>query len=54
MAIGELECPICSADIPLCGDEHRGDEIVCVFCSSPLRLMSDLKRGEEVEVEEDW
>ncbi len=54
MATLDLECPICSAEIPLSGDEQKGDEVVCVYCSSPLRLTSDIKLGEEAEVEEDF
>lgn len=54
MAISELECPICSADIPLAGDEKKGDELVCVFCGAPYRLTADVKIGEEVEFEEDF
>ena len=54
MAISELECPVCSADIPLAGDEKKNDEIVCVFCGSPLRLTEDVKSTETVELEEDF
>ncbi len=54
MAIGELECPICSADMPLAGDEKKGDELICLFCGAPYRLTANVKLGEEVEFEEDF
>jgi uncharacterized Zn-finger protein len=54
MAISELECPICSADIPLSGDEKKGDEVICLFCGAPYRLTADIKLGAEVEYEEDF
>jgi len=38
MAIPDLCCPICSADIPLSGDERKGDEVFCTYCGSPCRL----------------
>ena len=54
MAISELECPTCSADIPLAGDEKKGDELVCLFCGAPYRFTADVKLGEQVEFEEDF
>jgi uncharacterized protein YbaR (Trm112 family) len=54
MAISELECPICSADRPLSGDEKKGDELICLFCGAPYRLTADIKLGAEVEYEEDF
>ena len=54
MAISELECPVCTADIPLNGDEKKRDEILCVFCASPLRLTEDVESEATVEFEEDF
>ena len=54
MTIRELECPTCSADMPLAGDEKKGEELVCLFCGTPYRLRSNVKLGEEPEVEEDF
>jgi uncharacterized Zn-finger protein len=51
--MAELECPICSADFPLSGDERRGDEVFCTYCSSPFRMLKDAK-SEECELEEDF
>jgi hypothetical protein len=51
-AVHEMECPICNADVPLAGDEKRGDEIYCTYCSAPLRLSGD--KLEESELEEDY
>ena len=38
----EITCPICSADIPLAGDEHAGDEIYCTYCGAPCKLTGEL------------
>lgn len=54
MTISELECPVCSAEMPLSGDEKKGDEVVCLFCGSPYRLRTDVKLGEKIELEEDF
>ena len=54
MVICELECPVCSADIPLAGDEKKGEELVCVFCGAPFRLTADVKIGKEVEYEDEF
>jgi len=54
MAIKELECPVCSADMPLSGDEKKGDELICHFCGSPYRLRSDVNLDKEIELEEDF
>jgi hypothetical protein len=50
--VNELECPICNADVPMAGDEKRGDEIFCTYCSAPLRLSGD--KLEDSELEEDY
>ena len=54
MAIAELECPTCSADIPLAGDEKKGEELLCLFCGVPYRLTADVKIGEEIEIEDEF
>jgi hypothetical protein len=54
----ELTCPVCSADLPLNGDEKRGDEIFCTFCGSPFRLQirpkSKDEEGDDYSAEEDF
>ncbi len=52
MASRELSCPICDADLPLAGDERKGDQIFCEYCRAPSRLSADAK-SEECEAEED-
>ena len=54
MATDELDCPICSADIPLAGDERKGDELICHFCGAPFRLLADVKIDEEVKIEDEF
>jgi hypothetical protein len=57
MATPDLTCPVCSADLPLTGDEKRGDEIFCVFCGAPCRLQIRPKvkeEGDEYSAEEDF
>jgi hypothetical protein len=58
VAIKDLSCPICSADLPLTGDEHVGDEIFCTFCGAPCRLMVKPKKtsdqADEYAAEEDY
>ena len=54
MTISEIECPTCSADMPLSGDEKKGEELVCLFCGAPYRLTVDVKPGVEIELEEDF
>lgn len=48
----ELICPVCHSDVPLGGDERKGDEIFCPVCSSPLKLKADYG-DDEIEAEED-
>lgn len=38
MAQRETICPYCEAEIPLDGDEKRGDEIFCSYCEMRLKL----------------
>jgi transcription initiation factor TFIIIB Brf1 subunit/transcription initiation factor TFIIB len=52
MAKNEVVCPICSADVPLSGDERRGEEIFCTVCGAVLKLTSDAG-DEDAEAEED-
>ena len=52
MAKNEVTCPICSADVPLAGDEAKGEEIFCEVCGAPLKLSSDAS-DEDAEAEED-
>jgi hypothetical protein len=52
MARNDVVCPICSADIPLSGDERNGDEIFCTVCSAPCKLSGD-PASDDCEAEED-
>jgi rRNA maturation endonuclease Nob1 len=55
MAVRDLNCVVCSADIPLSGDERKGDEIFCTFCGSPFRLRKAASSDDdEMELEEDF
>ncbi len=53
MARSEVLCPICSADIPLAGDEGRGEEIFCTVCGSPCRLTGGAA-DDDCQAEEDF
>ncbi len=44
--------PICSADVPLSGDGHKGEEIFCTVCGAVLKLTSE-SGDEDAEAEED-
>ena len=48
----EPSCPVCSADLPLSGDEKKGDEVFCAYCGTPARLTA-AAGSEECEAEED-
>jgi hypothetical protein len=50
----ELSCPICNADVPMNGDEQRGDEVFCTYCGAPLTLKSRRDDPSEMELEEDF
>ena len=52
MSKHEVICPVCSADVPLAGDERIGDEVFCPVCSAPCVLKKS-GDGEEYEIEED-
>lgn len=49
----DLTCSICSADLPLDGDEKKGDEVFCLYCSAPFRLTKDASQPDP-ELEEDF
>jgi DNA-directed RNA polymerase subunit RPC12/RpoP len=36
--MSDIPCPICSADIPLDGDEKDGQTVYCTYCSTPLMV----------------
>ena len=48
----EVNCPVCSADVPINGDERKGEEIACTLCSAPLKLTRDAS-DDAAEAEED-
>jgi DNA-directed RNA polymerase subunit RPC12/RpoP len=58
MAVPDLSCPVCNADLPLTGDERKGDEIFCTYCGAPCRLMVRPKKNDketdELSAEEDY
>ena len=45
MAIKDLDCPTCTADMPLAGDEKKGDQLICLYCGAPYRLTADVRLG---------
>ena len=51
--IKDLSCTVCSADLPLAGDEKMGDEAYCSYCGAPCRLTADAG-SEDCDVEEDF
>jgi len=53
VATRDLSCPVCSADLPLAGDERKGEEVFCTFCGAPCRLTANAT-SEECEAEEDF
>lgn len=53
MGKGEVTCPVCSADVPLGGDERAGEELFCGMCGAPLKLKADAS-AEDAEAEEDF
>jgi len=57
MATKDLSCPICNADLPLNGDERKGDEIFCTYCGAPCRLAVNPKKTDDKDeymAEEDY
>ena len=53
MARDELKCPVCSADVPIAGDEKAGEEVFCTYCGAPCRLTAAAS-SEDCELEEDF
>jgi hypothetical protein len=51
--VKDLSCPVCSADLPLAGDEKMGDEAYCTYCGAPFRLTANAD-SESCDVEEDF
>jgi hypothetical protein len=54
MGSPDIECPICNADVPLTGDEKKGDEVFCTYCGAPLKLAGSGEEFDEAELEEDF
>ena len=57
MATKDLSCPICNADLPLNGDERKGDEIFCTYCGASCRLAVNPKKTDDKDeymAEEDY
>jgi DNA-directed RNA polymerase subunit RPC12/RpoP len=50
----ELSCPICNADVPMSGDEKRGDEVFCTYCGAPLTVKGSREDEAELELEDDF
>ena len=53
MRVRDLSCPICHADVPLSGDEGRGDEVFCTYCGAPCTLVASGDEGDWA-LEEDF
>ncbi len=51
--MSDLSCSVCSAELPLSGDERAGEEVYCTYCGSPFRLTKS-PSTEDFEVEEDF
>ena len=52
MPLYEIECPYCSANIPLDADVANGDEVYCSYCHCPViaqRLDRDRWLGMQTE-----
>jgi DNA-directed RNA polymerase subunit RPC12/RpoP len=52
MATRDLSCPVCSADLPLSGDEKAGEEVFCTYCGAPFRLTAPAS-SEDCSLEEE-
>jgi hypothetical protein len=48
----EVTCPVCSADMPLSGDEKSGDDVFCTVCGAPC-ILNQSEDSEDFDVEED-
>ena len=53
MRVRDLSCPVCQADIPLSGDEKKGDEVFCTFCGSPCKFSKGSSDDEEALAREE-
>jgi hypothetical protein len=53
MAAREISCKVCSADLPLSGDERPGDEVFCTYCGAPFRVKRVASQDGDFELEED-
>ena len=54
MALKSIECPYCSADIPLDADASSGDEVFCSYCSCPV-VVQRLDRDRWIGIQtEEW
>ncbi len=51
--IKDLSCPVCSADLPLAGDEKKGDEVYCTYCGAPGLLTANAG-SPDCDVDEDY
>ena len=49
----DLTCPVCSADLPLAGDERVGEEVYCTYCGAPCRIVGG-QEPESWDAEEDF
>ena len=47
----DVSCPVCDADIPLAGDEKKGDEVFCAYCRAALTIK--VLDEEDIELEDD-
>ena len=48
----DVSCPICSADVPVSGDEKAGEEIYCAYCAAPL-VVKGTNDDDLIELEDD-
>jgi len=48
---GYLECPMCSAEVPISDEEKTGEQVYCPYCQCPLKLR---KKADKVYLTEDF
>lgn len=54
MALQELVCPYCEADVPLDSDISSGDEVYCSYCHCPV-IAQKLDRDRWIGIQtEEW
>ena len=53
MKAQDVSCPICSADIPVSGDEKPGEDIYCTYCGAPFTVVAKDDEG-LLELEDDY